>query len=78
MSAGEKSREPREPLERLFYRPREAANVLGISVRKMHELIAGGSVPSVRLGRTRLVPVAALKRLAESPDSSIAEGGTRS
>ena len=68
MSAG-KPRQPREPVKRLFYRPQEAADVLGISVRKVHELIAAGTVPSVRLGRTRLVPVAALERLADLPCS---------
>ena len=64
-AAGKKTRQPREPVKRLFYRPQEAADVLGISVRKMRHLIAAGTVPSVRLGRTRLVPVAALERLAE-------------
>ena len=54
-------------MKRLFYRPQEAADVLGISVRKMRQLIAAGTVPSVRLGRTRLVPVAALERLADVP-----------
>ena len=54
-------------MKRLFYRPQEAADVLAISVRKMRDLIAAGTVPSVRLGRTRLVPVAALERLADLP-----------
>ena len=65
MSSGTKTRRPREPVKRLFYRPQEAADVLGISVRKMRQLIAADTVPSVRLGRTRLVPVAALERLAD-------------
>lgn len=69
MSAGKKTCQPREPVKRLFYRPKEAADVLGISERKMRDLIAAGTVPSVRLGRTRLVPVAALERLADLPRS---------
>lgn len=67
MSSGRKTRQPRAPVKRLFYRPQEAADVLGISVRKMRHLIAAGTVPSVRLGRTRLVPVPALERLADVP-----------
>ena len=67
MSAGKKTSQPREPVKRLFYRPQEAADVVGISVRKMRQLIGAGTVPSVRLGRTRLVPVAALERLADLP-----------
>ena len=67
MSAGKRIRASREPVKRLFYRPQEAADVLAISVRKMRDLIAAGTVPSVRLGRTRLVPVAALERLADLP-----------
>lgn len=67
MSSGKKPSQRREPVTRLFYRPQEAADVLGVSVRKMRQLIAAGTVPSVRLGRTRLVPVAALERLADVP-----------
>ena len=66
MSSGQKRR---EPVARLFYRPKEAADVLSISERKMRDLIRAGTVPSVRLGRTRLVPVAALERLADLPRS---------
>jgi excisionase family DNA binding protein len=66
-SAGKKTGQPREPVKRLFLRPQEAADALSISVRKMRELIRAGTVPSVRLGRTRLVPVAALERLADVP-----------
>lgn len=65
MSSGKRPR--REPVVRLFYRPQEAADALSISVRKMRDLIRAGVVPSVRLGRTRLVPVAALERLADLP-----------
>ncbi len=44
----------------------QAARRLGISPRLAWDLVRSGALPSVRLGkRRRLVPVAALHRLAE-------------
>ena len=74
MSSGQKRR---EPVARLFYRPQEAADALSISVRKMRDLIRAGVVPSVRLGRTRLVPVAALERLADLQSDAAQDGSVR-
>jgi excisionase family DNA binding protein len=39
----------------------EAARELGISRSKLYELLADGELPSVRIGRTRRVAVAALE-----------------
>jgi excisionase family DNA binding protein len=50
-----------EKLERLLLRPAEAGEVLGISRSKTYELIASGVIPSIRIGRGRLVPADALR-----------------
>ena len=56
---------PEPTVERIFYRPWEAAEALGISATKLYNLIKSGEVPSVRLGGSYRVPVEALKELAK-------------
>jgi excisionase family DNA binding protein len=52
---------------KLLLRPSEAAEMLSISRSKIYELIARGTIPSVKLGGTMLrVPLAAIRDLAES------------
>ncbi|MGO9179165.1 MAG: excisionase family DNA-binding protein [Candidatus Limnocylindrales bacterium] len=48
-------------VERELLRIEEAAEALGCSRSHLAQLIAEGSIPSVRLGRARRVPVAALR-----------------
>lgn len=51
----------------LLYRPREVADLIGVSRTTAYELIAAGTIPSVRLGNLLRVPAAALEKLiAES------------
>jgi len=50
---------------------RQAAEWLGISRSRLYELLAEGGIPTVRIGRRRVVPRAALRaflaeRLAET------------
>jgi excisionase family DNA binding protein len=40
----------------------EAATASGLSVRKLQYLIGSGVLPSVRIGRRRLIPVRELER----------------
>lgn len=48
-------REPeRRPVEPLAYRPREAAEALGISPSTLERLTRAGEVPSVLIGRVRV------------------------
>jgi excisionase family DNA binding protein len=47
--------------ERMMLRPAEAAEAIGVSRSKVYELIAGGEIPSVRVGGCIRVPVAALR-----------------
>ena len=48
-------------IERLAYRVGEAAEFLGISRSKAYELIAGGTLPSLRIGTSVRVPAEALR-----------------
>jgi excisionase family DNA binding protein len=49
-------------VDRLLYTPEEAALALGVSRCKVYELIADGSLFSVKIGRSRRIPVEALHR----------------
>jgi excisionase family DNA binding protein len=62
---GMNERTPRfesETIARLLLRPREAADVLGISRSKCYELINSGDLPSVRVGRSLRIPLAELRQ----------------
>lgn len=59
--------------EKLAYRVTEAAEALGISRAKAYELIASGNIPSVRVGASIRVPVAALRSWIEEHTSKAAE-----
>jgi excisionase family DNA binding protein len=61
-------------MEKLFARPSEAAEALGLGRSKMYQLIANGALPSVRIGKSIRVPVEALRRWAER-QVKVAEGG---
>lgn len=52
---------------RLAYRPSEAAQVLGLSLRTVHRRIADGSLRSLRRGGARLVPASELARFLGEP-----------
>ena len=50
----------------------EAAETLGIGVSKAYEAANSGEIPTIRIGKRILVPVAALERMLErvTSDSS--------
>jgi len=48
---------PAAPVPRLALRPREAAAAVGVSERKMDDLIRSGEVETFRDGNVRVVPV---------------------
>jgi excisionase family DNA binding protein len=50
---------PGHQLARVTLTVSEVAGVLGISRTKAYEAVAAGSIPSVKIGRRLLVPVAA-------------------
>ncbi len=53
-------------MEKLFAKPAEAADALGIGRSKTYALIASGVLPSVRIGKSIRVPIAALRQWAET------------
>ena len=78
MSNGSAVQESPEPTatERLLYTPEQAAHALGIGRSTLYVLLADGSIPSVRIGRRRRIPVDGLRRyvaslLFEPPTSNI-------
>jgi excisionase family DNA binding protein len=62
-------------MEKIFAKPSEAAEALGLGLSKTYQLIANGTLPSVRIGKSIRVPVEALRRWAE--DQSNAAQGDR-
>lgn len=55
---------------RIAVSPREAAELLGVSVPTMYELLNSGRVPSVKVGARRLIATSALRALVEPETSS--------
>lgn len=49
-----------QPDERRVFSVVEAAGILGISRSKLYEFIAAGEIRSIRIGRLRKIPVAAV------------------
>lgn len=48
-------------MEKLLLRPHECAEVLGLCRSKVYELIASGALPSITIGKSRRIPVEALR-----------------
>jgi len=53
--------------DRLLYRVTEVAVFLNVSRSKVYELLGSGALPSVRIGRTRLVRGSDLRHYVDSP-----------
>lgn len=51
--------------DQLLLRPEEAAKALGLGRSKVFELMASGAIASVRIGRSRRIPRAALTDYVE-------------
>ena len=60
--------------ERLTNSMQEAAERLCISKSHLHRLVDSGKIPSIRVGRRKLIPVAALERFV---DEQTANGYTK-
>ncbi len=48
-------------MDRLLLRPAETAEAIGVSRSKAYELIASGTIPSIKLGGSVRVPVDGLR-----------------
>ena len=53
-------------IEKLLYKPEEAAKALGISRSKIYALMAAGQLDSVRVGGSRRIPTHSLYAFIES------------
>jgi excisionase family DNA binding protein len=62
--------------QKLLVRPSEAAELLGIGRSKVYQLLADGTLPSVRIGKSVRVPVEKLRGWVES-QMKAAQAGTR-
>lgn len=58
------------PVSRLTLSIRESAYALGISERGLYNLIDGGKLKTIRLGRRRLVPREELERLCRPQEAA--------
>jgi excisionase family DNA binding protein len=68
-----KGKESALVIEKLLYRPSEAADVIGVSRSRAYELIASGVLPSIRVGSSVRVPVEALRAWIERQLAANAE-----
>jgi excisionase family DNA binding protein len=60
-------------MDKLLYRPKEAALVLGISRDKLYDLIRAGRITSVKDGRARFVTADALAAYVVRLEAEAAE-----
>ena len=49
-------------VDRILYRPAEAAEAIGVSRSRIYELINSKTIPSIRVGKTVRVPVDKLQQ----------------
>jgi len=65
--ADQKASKPRRgrevPANALGYRPLEVVDLLGVGKTMLFEMLKSGELPSVKLGRTRIIPADAVKAL---------------
>ena len=61
------------PIEKLLYKPEEAAKALGIGRSKIYALMATGQLESVLVGGSRRVPLDAMHALIEKLRGSPSE-----
>lgn len=52
-------------MHKILLKPAEAAETLGIGRTRVYEMLGSGELPSIRIGRSIRVPVAALERWVE-------------
>lgn len=53
---------------RIAYSPAEAAQAIGCTRQHIYTLLKSGALPSVRIGRLRRIPAAALVRLVNGEE----------
>ncbi len=73
VSSQEGERQMNRNLPRVAYRPREAAEVTGLSVRFLYYAIQHKDLPTVRVGRCRLITEKALREWLERKTEAVVE-----
>ena len=62
-------------MERLMLKPDEAAEILGLGRSKLYQLLADGTLPSVRLGRSVRIPAESLRQwVREKAEATFSKG----
>ncbi len=51
-------------MEKLFLKPSEAAALIGLGITKLNQLLYSEQIASVKIGRSRRIPIAALEEYA--------------
>ena len=57
-------------MEKLLLTARETADVLSVSRSRVYELLYAEQLDSVKIGRSRRVALASVRRLADGPSAS--------
>ena len=63
--------------DRILYRPAEVGEAIGVSRARAYELIAAGTIPSIRIGSSIRVPVDTLREWVQRQLAERAEGRNR-
>lgn len=61
-------------MEKLLYRPEEAAEALGVGRTTVYALLASGEIESLTVGRRRLIPKDALEKFVQRSREAQAVG----
>lgn len=62
---------PETPVERLTVTAPEAAKMIGVSERMIHQLVKEGKLPHKRIGRRLLFPVDAVRQFVNETTQSV-------
>lgn len=62
------------PVDRILYRPVEAAEAIGVSRSRIYELVNSGEIPSIKVGNVTRIPVDKLHEWVEQRTAGGANG----
>ncbi len=61
-------------VEKLLFKPAEAAELLGLGRSKVYALVASGGLPSIRIGRNVRIPAEALRQWVRDQSEAVDTG----
>jgi excisionase family DNA binding protein len=62
-----KDRKPKPEAKPLLLTVKATSKRLGIDLTRTHQAVEAGQIPSIMIGRRRMVPVAALEQMLANP-----------